>query len=53
VRQAVARVGATRGARDTASGGAAATSGGVIPLETVPIDQLSEWELDLLTTPDS
>ena len=25
----------------------------VIPLGAVPIDQLSEWGLDLLTTPDS
>lgn len=52
-RQAVARVSATRGADDAAAGGTPATAGGVIPLETVPIDQLSEWELDLLTTPDS
>lgn len=51
-RQAVARVSATR-AHDSAAGGTPATSGGVIPLETVPIDELSEWELDLLTTPDS
>ena len=52
-RQAVARVSATLGAHDAAAAGTPATSGGVIPLETVPIDQLSEWELDLLTTPDS
>ena len=52
-RQAVARVSGTRGAYEAAAGGTLATSGGVIPLEHVPIDQLSEWELDLLTTPDS
>ncbi len=52
VRQAVARVSGTRGT-EAAAGGTPASSGGVIPLETVPIEQLSEWELDLLTTPDS
>jgi hypothetical protein len=53
VRRAVARVSAARGGHDTAAGGTPATSGGVIPLENVPLDQLAEWELDLLTTPDS
>ena len=52
VGQAVARVSGTRGT-EAAAGGTPRTSGGVIPLEAVPIDQLSEWELDLLTTPDS
>ena len=51
-RQAVARV-CGRRAHDPAVGGTPAASGGVIPLETVPFDQLCEWELDLLTTPDS
>ena len=50
--QAAAKVGATPGPHDSASG-TPATSGGVIPLGAVPIDQLSEWELDLLTTPDA
>ena len=53
VRQAVATVRSTRGPLDAASGGTSATSGGVIPLDTVPIDELSDWELDLLTTPDA
>jgi hypothetical protein len=52
-RRAVAMVSAARGTHDAAAGGTPATTGGVIPLETVPIDELSEWELDLLTTPDS
>jgi hypothetical protein len=53
VHQAVAMVRGTTGPRDAASGGIPATSGGVIPLDTVPFDELSDWELDLLTTPDS
>lgn len=52
-RQTVATVSARRDTHDAASAGAPTTSGGVIPLGAVPIDQLSEWELDLLTTPDS
>lgn len=51
-RQAATRVTGGGGPQDAAPG-TPATSGGVIPLETVPIDQLSEWELDLLTTPDT
>lgn len=51
LRQAATRLGGARGPHDVTAG-LPATSGGVIPLETVPIDELSEWELDLLTTPD-
>ena len=52
VRQAVATVRGTRGPH-AADGASSAPSGGVIPLDTVPIDDLSDWELDLLTTPDT
>ena len=52
-RRAVATVGVTLRRTDTAAAGTPAPSGGVIPLGQVPVDQLSDWELDLLTTPDS
>ena len=52
-RHAVATVSSPLRPYDASSGGNPDTSGGVIPLGTVPIDQLSDWELDLLTSPDS
>ena len=51
-RQAVARVGGLLRRTGGTSSSAPAASGGVIPLSEVPVDQLSEWEFDLLTTPD-